>query len=96
MSQEAPRRTSLADARAARIHRPEVAAAYEQTRLRPSDEKVDEYPHPRDLTGGRARGLAGQPLTRLPAGRWTGLTRRTNGPGFVLRVHRPARMAAIS
>jgi len=34
MSQEAPRRTSLAEARAARIHRPEVAAAYEQARLR--------------------------------------------------------------
>jgi len=34
MSQDTPRRTSLAEARAARIHRPEVAAAYEQTRLR--------------------------------------------------------------
>jgi HTH-type transcriptional regulator / antitoxin HipB len=34
MSQAAPRRVSLAQARAARIHRPEAAAAYEQTRLR--------------------------------------------------------------
>lgn len=34
MSQASPRRTSLAEARAARIHRPEVAAAYEATRLR--------------------------------------------------------------
>jgi HTH-type transcriptional regulator / antitoxin HipB len=34
MSETAPRRTSLAEARAARMHRPEVAAAYEQTRLR--------------------------------------------------------------
>jgi ribosome-binding protein aMBF1 (putative translation factor) len=34
MSQETPRRTSLADARQARIHRPEAAAAYEQARLR--------------------------------------------------------------
>jgi HTH-type transcriptional regulator / antitoxin HipB len=33
MSETAPRRTSLAEARAARMHRPEVAA-YEQTRLR--------------------------------------------------------------
>ena len=34
MSQDAPRRTRLADARHARMDRPEVAAAYEQTRLR--------------------------------------------------------------
>jgi len=34
MSQDAPRRVSLAGARAARIGRPEVAAAYEQARLR--------------------------------------------------------------
>jgi len=34
MSQDAPQRTTLADARAARMERPEVAAAYEQTRLR--------------------------------------------------------------
>ena len=34
MSQEAPRRVSLAEARAARINRPEAAAAYEQARLR--------------------------------------------------------------
>ena len=34
MSQEAPRRVSLAEARAARMHRPEAAAAYEQARLR--------------------------------------------------------------
>jgi HTH-type transcriptional regulator / antitoxin HipB len=34
MSQEAPQRVSLASARAARIGRPEVAAAYEQARLR--------------------------------------------------------------
>jgi ribosome-binding protein aMBF1 (putative translation factor) len=34
MSQEAPRRASLAEARAARMHRPEAAAAYEQARLR--------------------------------------------------------------
>jgi HTH-type transcriptional regulator / antitoxin HipB len=34
MSQETPRRTSLAEARAARMHRPEAAAAYEQARLR--------------------------------------------------------------
>ena len=34
MSQATPRRVSLAEARAARIHRPEAAAAYEQTRLR--------------------------------------------------------------
>lgn len=34
MSQEAQRRTSLAEARAARMHRPEAAAAYEQARLR--------------------------------------------------------------
>ena len=31
---DAPRRTRLADARQARINRPEAAAAYEQTRLR--------------------------------------------------------------
>jgi len=34
MSQATPRRVSLAEARAARIHRPEAAAAYEQARLR--------------------------------------------------------------
>jgi HTH-type transcriptional regulator / antitoxin HipB len=34
MSETAPRRTSLAEARQARIHRPEAAAAYEQARLR--------------------------------------------------------------
>jgi ribosome-binding protein aMBF1 (putative translation factor) len=34
MEEGTPRRVSLAEARAARIHRPEVAAAYEQTRLR--------------------------------------------------------------
>ena len=34
MSQTTPRRVSLAEAREARIHRPEVAAAYEETRLR--------------------------------------------------------------
>ncbi|MGN6795139.1 MAG: helix-turn-helix domain-containing protein [Streptosporangiaceae bacterium] len=33
-NQETSRRTSLAAARAARTHRPEVTAAYEQTRLR--------------------------------------------------------------
>jgi HTH-type transcriptional regulator/antitoxin HipB len=34
MSQDARRRVSLAEARAARIDRPEAAAAYEQARLR--------------------------------------------------------------
>ena len=34
MSQATPRRVSLAEAREARIHRPEAAAAYEQARLR--------------------------------------------------------------
>ena len=34
MSQATPRRISLAEAREARIHRPEAAAAYEQARLR--------------------------------------------------------------
>ena len=34
MSQATPRRTGLAEAREARIGRPEVAAAYEQARLR--------------------------------------------------------------
>jgi len=34
MSRETPRRTRLAEARQARINRPEVAGAYEQTRLR--------------------------------------------------------------
>jgi len=34
MSEATPRRVSLAEAREARIHRPEVAAAYEQARLR--------------------------------------------------------------
>ena len=34
MSQATPRRVSLAEARAARIDRPEAAAAYERTRLR--------------------------------------------------------------
>ena len=34
MSQDAPRRTRLADARQVRMDRPEAAAAYEQTRLR--------------------------------------------------------------
>ena len=34
MSQDTPRRIRLADARQARIDRPEAAAAYEQTRLR--------------------------------------------------------------
>jgi HTH-type transcriptional regulator / antitoxin HipB len=34
MSQDPPRRTSLAEARQARIHRPETAAAYTQARLR--------------------------------------------------------------
>lgn len=34
MSQDAPRRVSLAAARAARTGRPEVAAAYDQARLR--------------------------------------------------------------
>jgi len=34
MSKEAQRRTSLAEARAARMNRPEAAAAYEQARLR--------------------------------------------------------------
>ena len=34
MSETEPRRTSLAEARAARIGRPGVAAAYEQARLR--------------------------------------------------------------
>ena len=34
MSQGAPRRTALAEAREARVHRPEVAVAYEQAKLR--------------------------------------------------------------
>src|SRR5215469_14643230 len=34
MSQQPPRRTSLAGAREARIRRPEVAVAYDQARLR--------------------------------------------------------------
>jgi HTH-type transcriptional regulator / antitoxin HipB len=34
MSEDPPRRTSLAEARQARINRPEAAAAYEQARLR--------------------------------------------------------------
>jgi ribosome-binding protein aMBF1 (putative translation factor) len=34
MSQATPRRVSLAEAREARIHRPEAAAAYEQATLR--------------------------------------------------------------
>ena len=34
MSEATPRRVSLAEARASRIHRPEVAAAYEHARLR--------------------------------------------------------------
>jgi ribosome-binding protein aMBF1 (putative translation factor) len=34
MSEDTPRRTSLSEARQARIHRPEAAAAYEQARLR--------------------------------------------------------------
>jgi hypothetical protein len=34
MSQDTPRRTRLAEARQPRMGRPEVAAAYEQTRLR--------------------------------------------------------------
>jgi HTH-type transcriptional regulator/antitoxin HipB len=34
MSQATPRRVNLAEAREARIHRPEAAAAYEQARLR--------------------------------------------------------------
>jgi HTH-type transcriptional regulator / antitoxin HipB len=34
MSQDAPRRTRLADARQVRMDHPEAAAAYEQTRLR--------------------------------------------------------------
>ena len=34
MSQATPRRVSLAEAREARIHRPEAAAAYDQARLR--------------------------------------------------------------
>jgi HTH-type transcriptional regulator / antitoxin HipB len=34
MSRDAPQRTTLADARLARMGRPEAAAAYEQTRLR--------------------------------------------------------------
>jgi HTH-type transcriptional regulator / antitoxin HipB len=34
MSQDGPRRVSLAEARAARIGRPEVAAAYDQARFR--------------------------------------------------------------
>jgi HTH-type transcriptional regulator / antitoxin HipB len=34
MSQGVPRRTTVAEAREARIHRPEVAAAYEQAKLR--------------------------------------------------------------
>src|SRR5215510_12694556 len=34
MSEATPRRVSLAEAREARIHRPEAAAAYEQARLR--------------------------------------------------------------
>ena len=34
MSQAAPRRVRLAEARETRIHRPEAAAAYEQARLR--------------------------------------------------------------
>ena len=34
MSQDIPRRTRLAEARQARMDRPEVVAAYEQTRLR--------------------------------------------------------------
>jgi HTH-type transcriptional regulator / antitoxin HipB len=34
MSQDEPRRVSLAEVRAARAGRPEVAVAYEQTRLR--------------------------------------------------------------
>jgi ribosome-binding protein aMBF1 (putative translation factor) len=34
MSQVTPRRVSLTEAREARIHRPEAAAAYEQARLR--------------------------------------------------------------
>jgi hypothetical protein len=43
------------------------------------------------MTGAAAVILA-SPLARLPAGNG----RRTNGPGFVLRIHGPARMAAIS
>ena len=34
MSEPTPRRVSLAEAREARSHRPEVAASYEQSRLR--------------------------------------------------------------
>jgi HTH-type transcriptional regulator/antitoxin HipB len=34
MSEATPRRVHLAEARGARIHRPEAAAAYEQARLR--------------------------------------------------------------
>ena len=34
MSQDPQQRVGLAEARAARIHRPEAAAAYEQSRLR--------------------------------------------------------------
>ena len=34
MSQATPRRVSLAEAREARIHRPEAAAAYQQARIR--------------------------------------------------------------
>src|SRR5215468_6997518 len=48
MSEATPRRVSLAEAREARIHRPEAAAAYEQSRLR--YELAESRPRPAGRT----------------------------------------------
>ena len=56
MSQATPRRVSLAEAREARIHRPEAAAAYEQARLR--YELAEAIRARREELGGSQRQLA--------------------------------------
>ena len=59
MSQATPRRVRLAEAREARIHRPEAAAAYEQARLR--YELAEAIRARREELGWSQRQLVAQP-----------------------------------
>jgi HTH-type transcriptional regulator/antitoxin HipB len=103
MSETAPRRTSLAEARAARMHRPEAAAAYEQARLR--FELAEAVRARREELGWSQRQLAEQAgmtqpgIARFEAGGTTPtlplLERLANALGLTLTVSlAPARRSA--